>query len=677
VAGLNAVQSLSYAYDAVGNLSYRRDALRHLNETFGYDALDRLTCGELATAGSSNCNANSTAATVVAYDSFGNITSKTGVGTYDYGNGAGPHAVTAIVGAAPASYTYDANGNNQTGDGRTLRYAVFDKPVSISKGSVTTQFAYDPERAFYKRTDISAGQATTTVYMGNVEKVSWPDGSVETRRYVAGALVTSKYTAGAVQHSSTIQYLLKDHLGSIDQIVDQNGTVVSAGGGTLRQSQSFDVWGLRRSAVDWTAFTATALAGFDHSVTGKGFTGHEMLDEVGIIHMNGRIYDPKLGRFLQADPQIQFPDATQSYNRYSYLLNNPLNDIDPTGYGNFFGHTLGHLFDGLIHSAGSIIFAVACSVGTSGWGTVGCFAAAASWQTAVNGGSWQDILRAGAIAGASAWAFNAIGDQFSSLSAPAADSTHFFAGMHGTQSLYLTAGQFALKVAEAGLVGGIGAVLQGGKFGSGFAAAGVTAGLAPQLSKLGRPGVFSVSQLGASMVVGGTASAITGGKFANGAITAAFENLFNQQKLIADAKQNERLNYLKTQGVGANQISDAYLVLGDVISDPAAYKSMFPSIAGADVAHRQVFENQMYMLMTADMTVLASVEEVRNLASSVVDKGATRVLDDTYGQAGVYAYKAMQKFPVPSSPSGTQVIRSTDDLLKFYATETQYFQKSR
>ena len=50
------------------------------------------------------------------------------------------------------------------------------------------------------------------------------------------------------------------------------------------------------------------------------------------IHMNGRIYDPTIGRFLQADPVIQDPYNTQSLNRYSYVMNNPLSYTDPTGY---------------------------------------------------------------------------------------------------------------------------------------------------------------------------------------------------------------------------------------------------------------------------------------------------------------------------------------------------------
>ena len=64
-----------------------------------------------------------------------------------------------------------------------------------------------------------------------------------------------------------------------------------------------------------------------HASMRRGFTGHEMLMEVmgGLIHMNGRIYDPNLGRFMTADPTVQFAGFSQSYNRYSYILNSPLN----------------------------------------------------------------------------------------------------------------------------------------------------------------------------------------------------------------------------------------------------------------------------------------------------------------------------------------------------------------
>lgn len=63
-----------------------------------------------------------------------------------------------------------------------------------------------------------------------------------------------------------------------------------------------------------------------------GFTNHEMLGKNARVHMNGRVYDPNLGRFLSVDPVFEFPTNTQSLNPYSYVLNNPLSMTDPTGY---------------------------------------------------------------------------------------------------------------------------------------------------------------------------------------------------------------------------------------------------------------------------------------------------------------------------------------------------------
>ncbi|KJZ05913.1 hypothetical protein TW85_25170, partial [Marinomonas sp. S3726] len=68
-------------------------------------------------------------------------------------------------------------------------------------------------------------------------------------------------------------------------------------------------------------------------LTGRqGFTGHEMLDNVGLIHMNGRVYDPELGRFVSADPKVPDPFNSQAFNRYTYVYNNPLSFTDPDGF---------------------------------------------------------------------------------------------------------------------------------------------------------------------------------------------------------------------------------------------------------------------------------------------------------------------------------------------------------
>src|SRR5207253_8211047 len=90
----------------------------------------------------------------------------------------------------------------------------------------------------------------------------------------------------------------------------------------------YDAWGARRnpdeSAANWASFTPP--------VGNREFTGHEQIPDVGLINMNGRVYDPVLGRFLSPDPHVQFVANLQSYNRYSYVLNNPLSSTDPTGY---------------------------------------------------------------------------------------------------------------------------------------------------------------------------------------------------------------------------------------------------------------------------------------------------------------------------------------------------------
>lgn len=66
-------------------------------------------------------------------------------------------------------------------------------------------------------------------------------------------------------------------------------------------------------------------------MTGRGFTGHEHLDGFGLIHMNARLYDPILGRFLSPDPYVQLPDFTQAMNRYGYCMNRPLCYVDKNG----------------------------------------------------------------------------------------------------------------------------------------------------------------------------------------------------------------------------------------------------------------------------------------------------------------------------------------------------------
>src|SRR5207244_1986127 len=62
-----------------------------------------------------------------------------------------------------------------------------------------------------------------------------------------------------------------------------------------------------------------------------GFTGQTHDAETGMINMLGRIYDPRIGHFLSADPLVANPGDGQSWNRYAYVRNNPLTLTDPSG----------------------------------------------------------------------------------------------------------------------------------------------------------------------------------------------------------------------------------------------------------------------------------------------------------------------------------------------------------
>ena len=98
--------------------------------------------------------------------------------------------------------------------------------------------------------------------------------------------------------------------------------------------QAYDPFGERRKS-DWTgmlnASERQTLADNQPLKTSRGYTGHEHLDRTGFIHMNGRLYDPQLGRFLSPDPIVAAPGSGQSWNSYSYVSNSPLSFVDPGG----------------------------------------------------------------------------------------------------------------------------------------------------------------------------------------------------------------------------------------------------------------------------------------------------------------------------------------------------------
>jgi RHS repeat-associated protein len=308
IATDGGVQALEFTYDEVGNVLTRFDDLIDETETFTYDNLNRLKTAYVT--GESTITMN--------YSAAGRITSKTGVGSYTYGAGsAGPFAVTSANGA---SYGYDANGRMTSRGGSTITWYSYDQPKKINSGTKSTEFWYGPDRARYKQELRTSGALDAVItYVGQL--FEWEDAATDTyRHYVtAGSRVVAMVER--VGTTNTKQFLHRDHQSSVTKITNA--------GGTVDQALAFDAWGLRRDATDWSAL-GSPFAG-SHA-TERGYTGHEHLDTVGLIHMNGRVQDPILGRFISADPIVQAPYNTQSHNRYSYVWNNPASMIDPSGF---------------------------------------------------------------------------------------------------------------------------------------------------------------------------------------------------------------------------------------------------------------------------------------------------------------------------------------------------------
>ncbi|HSF77201.1 MAG TPA: polymorphic toxin type 10 domain-containing protein, partial [Steroidobacteraceae bacterium] len=309
-------QDLSYRWDAAGNLLERRDRSRNLNETFGYDAENRLDATML----------NGATSVSLGYDLLGNILWKSDVcqtasGCYSY-DATRRHAVTK---AGSHSYGYDANGNMTSRNGSSIAWYSYNLPRTLAApGGNLSQFWYGPLRNRWKQVATSAGSNETTVYVGGLVEKVMRGGSTVWRHYVQGPAGTIaihlRYGDGSPART---WYRTHDHLGSTDRIVD--GTT-----GAAIVSESFDAFG-RRRGNDGTMYLATSDWAAIRSTTRDGFTGHEHLDNLGLVHMNGRVYDPVIARFLSADPVIQDPYYGQDLNRYSYAWNNPLSVIDPSG----------------------------------------------------------------------------------------------------------------------------------------------------------------------------------------------------------------------------------------------------------------------------------------------------------------------------------------------------------
>ncbi len=519
---------MSFTFDAVGNLLQRRDNVNALNEVFTYDNLYRLTSSKV----------DNQPAITVSYDTLGNITSKSDVGTFTYGQrGASPHAVTSITGIKGNTYTYDLLGRRIGAQDQTVAFSAIGMPTKITTANTQTMFTYAPsqqkveQKVFLKDSngDFTRLSEQKRYFDDLFEEVS-VGGQIKNVHYLrAGKSVFAIHTIPQQGIPSTA-YLHKDHQGSIQAISDAAGAII--------ERLSFDAWGLKRNS-DWSAATVPLYSSVDRT-----YTGHEYLDESSLIHMSGRAYDPVIGRFISPDPFIQAPDDSQSLNRYSYVLNNPLSYTDPSGF--FFKKLFKTIFKAAVAFAVSFVLSppAGASIGSIFFSGALSGVVISTVNTVISGGSLADGFKAGLkgalLSGTSALFTKVIGDGFAD-----ADSW-------GTRIFKEYSGE--AKAIAHGVSQGAFSKAQGGSFLRGFAAGGGG-------SYFG--GGSGMSGAVRSALIGGTASALAGGKFEDGAMQAAFVHVFND--LMHPQENASAQNHPAMASIDPGGINPHYYMITDLI----------------------------------------------------------------------------------------------------------------
>ncbi|MBW8333124.1 MAG: FG-GAP-like repeat-containing protein [Prolixibacteraceae bacterium] len=296
-ASIDSLYQYSYGFDQKFGWPNSRTNNKHtLTENFGYENL------RLDSIWGSTSNG-------FAYANTGNITRKGDLGQMEYDG----YQITDL---------YTKNVSLIPVDTQKVNYTWFQQIKDITEGNYSAAFTYNSDQQRSKMVVSQNGTMIYTRWYPGSSYMKELNGSTETQYTWLGG---NAYSAPAVSvkvgtGTPVIYYVLRDYLGSITHAVKSTDL-------TYRE-YSFDAWGRRRSADDWNY---TLDASDQTLFAGRGFTGHEHLPEFGLINMNGRLYDPLLGRLLSPDNYVQLPDFSQNFNRYSYALNNPLLYTDPDG----------------------------------------------------------------------------------------------------------------------------------------------------------------------------------------------------------------------------------------------------------------------------------------------------------------------------------------------------------
>ena len=334
--------------------------------------------------------------------------------------------------------------------------------IEESHAGIRYDIVYGPDGGRWESSLYKTGYQwpdTVRRYVGDMEIVSSGPSEVCRFYYLGHGVVLRK-----VNNSVTPLYAFTDNLGSVTRLYTEAGTE--------KFRAQYDPWGVQVVSRNDVNFT-------------RGYCGHEMLNDFQLINMNGRMYDPVLGRFLSPDNYVQMPTSAQSFNRYSYCLNNPLKYTDPSG--ELFG------IDDLL------LFNIATSAYIS--------AVCGAFNSSMNGGS--------AFGGA----FRGIGSSLL-LSIGSYGVGEMFG--HGMVSPY---NELARGLAH-GIVSGTANCIDGGNFCSGFLSGAISSWSSSASKALGASPWASI---GLSTISGALSSELAGDSWVGGAINGLMIGALNHE----------------------------------------------------------------------------------------------------------------------------------------------------
>ncbi|MBR1515089.1 MAG: RHS repeat-associated core domain-containing protein [Bacteroidales bacterium] len=194
-------------------------------------------------------------------------------------------------------------------------YTSFDKLQTLEQNGKTLGVDYDTDRQRVMQTFSNGNSTRTKRYFTPLYETVTENGVTKKLHYLTSSTGLFAIFASYNNGGGTMHYTLKDHQGNLTATVKGDNV----------ERLSYDAWGRRRNPIGFGYSNVTHT--FD-----RGYTLHEHYDDFDLINMNGRLYDPVLGRMLSPDIAIQDEYNAQAYNRYSYCFNNPLRFTDPSGY---------------------------------------------------------------------------------------------------------------------------------------------------------------------------------------------------------------------------------------------------------------------------------------------------------------------------------------------------------